>query len=249
MRAVSISSVSESHPPDTLPTSGARQEFSTLFPEKELTLPKQYANLIAHKVVFLFEGWKLKSAREQQVRSLAPTLLKQSHNSTRYSSWFRALSLVFVQVLTIANDWVIFFYTQAFLEGKLRKRFGSSGDPVWQVNLLALEGVIRLASCLGTKLESVANTLLPAVCKTLASTNQQVGHECYEISRCCFLMPTLHSRESRPRVLPGFSPIAPSLRITTRIASSLLLRLVPPLADSGFVFRSLSRRRTSDSSP
>lgn len=43
-----------------------------------------------------------------------------------------------------------------------------------QVNLLALEGVVRLAKCLGTKLEPVVKTLLPAVCKNLASTNQQV---------------------------------------------------------------------------
>lgn len=44
-----------------------------------------------------------------------------------------------------------------------------------KVNLLALEGVVRLGPSLGNKLEAVVNTLVPAVCKNLASSNQQVG--------------------------------------------------------------------------
>eukprot|EP00752_Nemacystus_decipiens_P014589 g12992.t1 len=42
-----------------------------------------------------------------------------------------------------------------------------------KVNLLALEGVVRLGSSMGSRLESVVNTLVPAVCKNLASSNQQ----------------------------------------------------------------------------
>lgn len=43
-----------------------------------------------------------------------------------------------------------------------------------QVNLHALDSVVRVASCMGDKLEPVANTIIPAVCKNLASSNQQV---------------------------------------------------------------------------
>lgn len=43
-----------------------------------------------------------------------------------------------------------------------------------QVNLHALDSVVRVASSMGDRLEPVANTLIPAVCKNLASSNQQV---------------------------------------------------------------------------
>lgn len=39
---------------------------------------------------------------------------------------------------------------------------------------MALDGVVQLASTMGEKLECVANTLVPAVCKNLASSNHQV---------------------------------------------------------------------------
>lgn len=41
---------------------------------------------------------------------------------------------------------------------------------------------MRLGSSLGNKLESVVNTLVPAVCKNLASSNQQVGDTMYFIT-------------------------------------------------------------------
>lgn len=43
-----------------------------------------------------------------------------------------------------------------------------------KVNILALESVARLASSSVTKLDTAVNTLAPAVCKNLASSNQQV---------------------------------------------------------------------------
>eukprot|EP00904_Undaria_pinnatifida_P006296 jgi/Undpi1/2797/HiC_scaffold_14.g06174.m1 len=42
-----------------------------------------------------------------------------------------------------------------------------------KVNLHALDGVVQVASTMADKLEPVANTLIPAVCKNLASSNQQ----------------------------------------------------------------------------
>lgn len=44
-----------------------------------------------------------------------------------------------------------------------------------QVNLFALDGVVRLGSSMGNRLEPCVNTLVPAVCKNLASSNQQVS--------------------------------------------------------------------------
>ncbi|CAM9728249.1 unnamed protein product, partial [Ectocarpus sp. 13 AM-2016] len=66
-----------------------------------------------------------------------------------------------------------------------------------KVNLLALEGVVRLGSSMGNKLEAVANTLVPAVCKNLASSNQQrvaLAEEaldalCEAVDPCIFVQP------------------------------------------------------------
>lgn len=57
-----------------------------------------------------------------------------------------------------------------------------------QINILALDGIIRLAPCLAIALEPVVNTLVPAVCKCLASSNQQVMRicPCYELGDIVF---------------------------------------------------------------
>ncbi|CAM9098373.1 unnamed protein product [Ectocarpus sp. 4 AP-2014] len=65
------------------------------------------------------------------------------------------------------------------------------------VNLLALEGVVRLGASMGNKLEPVVNTLVPAVCKNLASSNQQrvaLAEEaldalCEAVDPCLFVQP------------------------------------------------------------
>lgn len=57
------------------------------------------------------------------------------------------------------------------------------GYGVIQVNLLALEGVVRLGASMRSKLEPVVNTLVPAVCKNLASSNQQVPRKLMVIIR------------------------------------------------------------------
>ncbi|CAM9143750.1 unnamed protein product [Ectocarpus fasciculatus] len=65
------------------------------------------------------------------------------------------------------------------------------------VNLLALEGVVRLGASMGSKLEPVVNTLVPAVCKNLASSNQQrvaLAEEaldalCEAVDPCLFVQP------------------------------------------------------------